>query len=84
MLESQNLVADHALLQGIADNSKGQMISKEQLSEFEKLIKKDDQIKTVATYSKKFSLLLNSTIYFVILILLFSAEWFIRKWRGSY
>ena len=84
MLESQNLVADHALLQGIADNSKGQMISKEQLSEFEKLIKKDDQIKTIATYSRKFSLLLNSTIYFVILILLFSAEWFIRKWRGSY
>jgi hypothetical protein len=84
MVEAVNLTADHQLLQNIAQTSGGKFFTKDNLQEVEQAIKNDRNITTIATYEKDFNLLMNSWIYFAILILLMGAEWFMRKWGGGY
>lgn len=84
MIESVNLVADHPLLQSIAQTSQGKFFTKEQIGEISKAIQDDPNIITIASYEKNFNLLSNHWLYFVIIILLFGVEWFMRKWGGGY
>ena len=48
------------------------------------LLEGDENIKSIASYEKSYSLLLNSWLYFAILVALFAVEWFLRKWNGGY
>ena len=83
-LESVNLVADYDVLRNLAQNSNGQFFTKDQLQQLEKAIKQNDNIKSIASYNKKYSLLLNSWVYLSVIILLMAIEWFMRKWGGGY
>lgn len=83
-VEVQNLIANHSLLQTISETSKGSFYVAKDFSKLKDDIKNNDNIKTIAVYQKKYSLLLNSVIYFSIIILLLTIEWFIRKWNGGY
>jgi hypothetical protein len=47
-------------------------------------IKKNDEITSIVSYHKIYNHLLNSWLYFVVLILLMGSEWFLRKWGGGY
>lgn len=83
-LESMNLIANHNLLQVIAEQSQGKSFSINEIEQVEKAVKDNENIKSVVTYNKKYSSILNSWIYFVIIILLLGIEWFMRKWSGGY
>lgn len=84
LVESVNLVADHDLLKNISQSSNGQFFTVDQLDKIEQFIKNNENIKPVATYHKKYSLLLNSWIYLTVIMLLLGIEWFMRKWGGGY
>ena len=84
MLETANLVADHNLLKGMAKITGGQYFEKDKIADVAKAIKKNDNIKPIATYTKKYSMLLNSPWYLAAIVLLLGIEWFLRKWNGGY
>ncbi|MDD4395767.1 MAG: hypothetical protein PHQ33_07775, partial [Bacteroidales bacterium] len=54
------------------------------MEKIEQVIKDNENIKPIVSYNKKYSLLLNSWIYLLLIILLLGIEWFIRKWGGGY
>ena len=83
-LESLNLVANHALLQNISELTQGKFYTADDFSALENDIRKNENIKTIASYQKRYSLFLNSWWYFISVILLFGTEWFLRKWGGGY
>ena len=83
-VETANLVANHDLLKSIAQTSGGKCFGRNELEKIVKEIKANDNIKPVASYQKKYSMLLNSPWYFAAIILLLGIEWFLRKWHGGY
>lgn len=84
MVETQNLIANHQLLNQISNQTKGKFYKVKEMSGLENDLKKNDNIKSIATYHKNYNMLLNSIIYFIVIILLLATEWFIRKWNGGY
>ena len=84
MLEMLNLVANHSLLQNISETTHGKFYTAHDFSSLEEDIGKNENIKTIASYQKRYSLFLNTWWYFITIILLFGAEWFMRKWGGGY
>jgi hypothetical protein len=83
-LETLNLVANHSLLQSISESTNGKFYLANDFSSLEKDITNDENIKTIATYQKRYSLFLHSWWYFIAIIALFGTEWFLRKWGGGY
>ena len=84
MLETANLVADHDLLKGMAKVSGGQYFDKEHITDVAKAIQKNDNIKPISSYQKKYAMMLNSPWYLAAIVLLLGIEWFLRKWNGGY
>jgi len=83
-LESLNLVANHALLQNISESTQGKFYFVNDFSSLENDIEKNENIKTIASYQKRYSLFLNTWWYYFAVIFLFGTEWFLRKWGGGY
>ena len=84
MLEASGLVADHTLLQNISHSTNGHFYTVEQMQEIAKEIKNNENIKPIASYNKKYGLMLDTWWYFALIIMLFAVEWFMRKWGGGY
>lgn len=84
LIETANLVADHDLLKSMSNATNGKFFTKDQINKVVGEIKANDNIKTIASYKKKYSMLLNSPWYLIAIVLLFGAEWFLRKWHGGY
>ena len=82
-VETANLVADFDLLKSIAQTSGGKYFSRNELGKLVQEIKANDNIKPVASYQKKYSMLLNSPWYLALIVLLLGIEWFLRKWHGG-
>lgn len=83
-VETANLVADFDLLRSMAQASDGKFFNSNELGKVVKEIKKNENIKPIASYQKKYSMLLNSPWYFAAIILLLGIEWFLRKWHGGF
>lgn len=83
-VETANLVADFDLLKSIAQTSGGKFFARNEMEKVVKEIKANENIKPIASYHKKYSMLLNSPWYFVAIVLLLGIEWFLRKWHGGY
>jgi hypothetical protein len=83
-VETANLVADFDLLKSIAQSTDGKFFTRNELEKVAKEIKANDNIKPVASYQKKYSMLLNSPWYLAAIVLLLGIEWFLRKWHGGY
>jgi hypothetical protein len=83
-LETLNLVANHSLLQQITEATNGKFYTTHDFSSLENDIRKNDNIKTIASYQKRYSLFLHSWWYFIAINLLLVTEWFLRKWGGGY
>jgi len=83
-LETLNLVANHALLQNIAENTHGKFYTAKDFSSLENEIRNNENIKTIASYQKRYSLFLHSWWYYFTIIVLLGTEWFFRKWGGGY
>ena len=84
MLETANLVADHDLLKSMAKVTGGQYFDKDHIADVAKAIQKNDNIKPIASYQKKYAMMLNSPWYLAAIVLLLGIEWFLRKWNGGY
>jgi len=82
--ETQNLVANHGLLKSLSENTNGQFFLQKDMDQIEDVIKKNQNIKTIAVYDSSYHFLLNSYLYFICIIVLLAIEWFIRKWNGGY
>lgn len=83
-LESLNLTADYALLNQLAANSGGKMITPSDAEEIFRLIEANENIRPVLYTINKTESVINLKVLFAILLLLLSLEWFLRKYNGSY
>lgn len=84
MMETANLVADHDVLKNISKETGGKFFQKNDIQKIAKEIKHNENIKTVASYHKKYTMLLNSPWYLAAIVLFLGIEWFLRKWHGGY
>jgi len=83
-VEATNTVADHQLLYQLAKEHGGKMIFPNQLDELKKLIDSKEDIKPVIYTHTSYAPLIDLKWVFFLLLLLLTAEWFIRKWSGTY
>jgi len=83
-IESLNTVANHVLLNNMAVRNSGKMIYPAQLDQIEQLLASRDDLKTIAYTQKRYTDLVSFIPFLILLLLLLSAEWFIRKRNGSY
>ena len=83
-LETLSLVANHSLLQNISESTHGKFYTADDFAALADDIRKNENIKSIASYQKRYSLFLNSWWYFIAILLLFGTEWFLRKWGGGY
>ncbi|PTQ93239.1 hypothetical protein C8P68_109111 [Mucilaginibacter yixingensis] len=81
-LETRQSTANHQLLYALAKQSGGQMLQPSQISELAKLIRKNENIKTVVYEDKRYSDLIDSKLVFFLILALLSVEWFLRKREG--
>lgn len=84
MLETANLIADHDLLKSISTATKGKFFTRDEIQKVAKEIKANDNIKSISSYRKKYTMLLNSPWYLAAIVMLLGIEWFLRKWNGGY
>jgi hypothetical protein len=82
-LETRQSTANHQLLRNIAAQSGGQMLLPSQINTLADLIRKNENIKTVVYEDKRYSDLIDVKWVFVLILLLLSAEWFLRKREGE-
>jgi len=83
-VEAMNTVANHVLLNNMATRHKGKMVYPEQMGEIVKLLADRDDLKTVVYTRKRYTDLVSFFPVLLLLLVLLSAEWFIRKRNGSY
>ena len=81
-LEQTNLVADHALLNTIAQTTGGEMLRPDQIGQLPELLAARDDMKSVVYTHTRYTELLNLPLIFILLVLLLAAEWAIRKIVG--
>lgn len=82
-LEVQNLTADFSLLRTVSNQSGGKFYKADQLSQLTtdlSQVKATSRIHTEETFNQ----LINLKWVFFLLLTLISAEWFLRKYLGSY
>jgi hypothetical protein len=82
-LETRQSTANHGLLRSMAAQSGGQMLLPSQIDKLADLIRKNENIKTVVYEDKRYSDLIDVKWVFVLILLLLSAEWFLRKREGE-
>jgi hypothetical protein len=82
-LETRQSAANHQLLNTIAKQSGGKMLYPAQISQLADMIRKNDNIKTVVYEDKHYSDIIDVKWLFVLILLLLSGEWFLRKREGE-
>ena len=81
-LEQANLVADHALLNTLAQTTGAQMLYSDQLDQLPQLLADRDDLKSIVYAHTRYTELLNLPLIFILIMLLLAAEWGIRKWMN--
>lgn len=82
-LEDINLTANHQLLKNIASNSGGKFLLPIQMNEAADYFKTLDA-KPITRSDEKLQSIINNPWLLLLLLILVSSEWFIRKYNGSY
>ncbi len=83
-LETSNTVADHQLLYSLSNRTGGQLFYPAQMDQLLKSIQAREDVKPVSYQHKKLKDLVTMPLVFVLILLLVSIEWFLRKRNGSY
>jgi len=83
-MEAQNTRADHGLLFRIAEKTGGKMFFPSQYDQLLDHIRSNKDIVPVSYSDKNYKDLINLKWIFFALLVLISAEWFFRKYFGSY
>jgi len=82
-LETRQSAADHLLLNDLSKQSGGKMLYPSQINQLADLIRKNENIKTVVYEDKHYSDLIDLKWIFVLILVLLSLEWFMRKREGE-
>ncbi len=82
-VESRNLTADFGLLRKLAESTEGEFYRATELNKLTADLTDGKAISTIHT-EETFNPLINLKLVFFLLLLLVSAEWFARKYAGSY
>ncbi len=83
-LEGAELMADHSLLNSLAENSGGAMVYPNNVDSLVIKIKASNTMQPVSYSTEVLSSVLNLKWPFFLILLLLSLEWFIRKRSGHY
>lgn len=75
--------ANHQLLYSMAQQNGGKMVFPAQLQELAKLIKSNENVKSVSYEDRKFEELINLKLVFFLILALLTVEWFARKRSGE-
>ena len=78
-LEQANHVADHALLNTIAQTTGAQMLYPDQLNQLPQLLAARDDLKSIVYAHTRYTELLNLPLLFILIVLFLTAEWVMRK-----
>lgn len=81
--ESRNLTADFGLLRKLAESTDGRFYRSDDLATMTADLAAREAVSTIHT-EENFNPLINLKLVFFLLLLLVSAEWFARKFAGSY
>lgn len=84
LLEANNTVANHQLLQNMSERFSGKLYYPKQMLSIEKDINADNNIASVIYEEKDLKEIINLRWIFFVLLMLVSLEWFIRKRNGAY
>jgi hypothetical protein len=82
-LEIRQSVANRQMLNSISTQSGGKMLFPKQMEELAELIKKNENIKTLVFEDKHYSDMIDVKWIFLLIFVLLSAEWFLRKREGE-
>ncbi len=75
--------ANHQLLYTLAQQSSGKMVFPAQVLDLAKLIKANENVKTISYEDRKYEEPINLKLVFFIILALLTAEWFSRKRNGE-
>ncbi len=81
--EAAQSAANHQLLFALAKENGGEMVFPDQINTLPNLIKKNENIKTVAYQNNSYKELIDEKWVFILIILLLGAEWFLRRRNGE-
>ncbi|MCO6498920.1 MAG: hypothetical protein J5I47_00900 [Vicingus serpentipes] len=84
LLEANNTIANHQLMQNIATKHDGEMIYPSELKRLAEEIKKNKNITPIIYEENDLKELINLKWIFFLLLFLLSLEWFLRKRNGAY
>lgn len=80
--EARQSTANHQLLYALAKSSGGVMVPSNKVATLVDLIRKNETIKTVEYEDKHYTDLIDLKWVFVLILILISTEWFMRKREG--
>lgn len=83
-LEYGNVRANHRLLKTIASSTNGEFYSDHELDQLQADLLNREDIVTKVYQEKSFDDIIDFKWLFVLIILLLSVEWFLRKFNGAY
>lgn len=78
-LEQLNLVADHGLLNTLSQTTGGEMLLPQEIGQLAKMLETRDDMKPMVYSHTQYTELLNLAWIFILIILLLTAEWVLRK-----
>ncbi|MBQ19919.1 MAG: hypothetical protein CMD31_04095 [Flavobacteriales bacterium] len=84
LVELNNTVANHQLLQNVANKYNGKMVLPPTMNELEQLIKENTAISSVIYEETDIKEIIHIKWIFFLILALISTEWFIRKRNGAY
>ncbi|NEQ48721.1 MAG: hypothetical protein F6K11_01120 [Leptolyngbya sp. SIO3F4] len=82
-VESLKTRADHLLLQALAERTGGRALTRDQLSELPEIIREQTPLQGVIHTEENLAQLLQKPWILILLLVLFSAEWFLRRYYGT-
>ena len=82
-VEYQNLTANHRLLRNLSAKTNGSFLPFKDVDQLPKIIQ-DRDFKPVMKSNEGFNELIKSWWYFLLIFLLFSSEWTLRRYWGGY
>lgn len=81
-LESNSLMANHSLMNSLAQHNGGIMLYPDQIGQLPELLRQNGNIKPVIYTHTTYSELINLPLLFILIILLLTVEWVARKYNG--
>lgn len=83
-IEARSVFADHGLLGQVAQATGGKLFFPENMMQLAEELNNSEKFKSVVHFSDRFEPLIKWPFILILIVLLLSAEWLLRKGSGSY